>query len=193
MQIVQYPHPTLRYKSKPIKRLDAEVRRVAREMLETMYAAKGIGLAANQVDLPYRIFVVNEKGDAEQKDYERVFINPVLTGKKGMVEDEEGCLSLPGLYRQVKRPDQVTIAAYDLSGKQFRLDLDGLLARIVQHENDHLDGVLFTDRLTVTQKADVRDALEEFEVEFHQKRSQGQFPSDEAIAERLAELEAQRC
>ncbi len=193
LSIIQYPHPTLRHKSKPLKRLDAEVRRVVQAMFETMYAAKGIGLAANQVDLPYRLFVVNEKGDREQKEYERVFINPVLSGKKGMGEDEEGCLSLPGLYRHVKRPEQVVVAAFDLAGKPFRLDLEGLLARVVQHENDHLDGVLFTDRLTLTQKADVRDALEEFEVEFSQKRSQGQFPDDATIAARLAELEAQRC
>jgi peptide deformylase len=173
--------------------LDAEVRRVVREMFETMYSAKGIGLAANQVDLPYRLFVVNEKSDPAEKDYERVFINPVLSSKKGMAEDEEGCLSLPGLYRGVKRPEQVTVIAYDLSGKQFRLDLDGLLARIVQHENDHLDGILFTDRLSVTQKADVRQALEDFEVEFHQKQAQGQIAAAAAITARLAELEAARC
>jgi peptide deformylase len=193
LPIVQYPHPALRHKSKPLKRLDAEVRRLAQEMFETMYAAKGIGLAANQVDLPYRLFVVNEKGDPAQKEYERVFINPVLSGKKGMGEEEEGCLSLPGLYRQVKRPEQVIIAAFDLAGKPFRLEVDGLLARVVQHENDHLDGVLFTDRLSVTQKADVRQALEEFEVEFSQKRSQGQIPDDATIAARLAQLEAARC
>jgi peptide deformylase len=193
LPIVIYPHPALRHKSKPLKRLDAEVRRVVQEMFETMYTAKGIGLAANQVDLPYRLFIVNEKGDPAEKDFERVFINPVLSNKKGMGEEEEGCLSLPCLYRQVKRPEQVTVAAYDLSGKPFRFDLDGLLARIVQHENDHLDGVLFTDRLSVTQKADVRQALEEFEVEYQQKRSQGQFPEDAAIAARLAELEAARC
>jgi len=163
------------------------------EMFETMYAAKGIGLAANQVNLPYRLFVVNDKGDPAEKDRELVFINPVLSNKKGMVEEEEGCLSLPGLFRGVKRPEFVTVAAYDLSGKPVRMDLDGLLARIIQHENDHLDGVLFTDRLTVTQKADVRQALEEFEVEFKQKQSLGEIPDDAAIAARLVELEAARC
>ncbi len=193
LPILQYPHPTLRHKSKPLKRLDAEVRRTVQEMFETMYAAKGIGLAANQVDLPYRLFIVNEKGDPAEKAYERVFINPVLSGKKGMGEEEEGCLSLPGLYRLVKRPEQVTVTAYDQLGKPFRLEVDGLLARVIQHESDHLDGVLFTDRLSVTQKADVRQALEEFEVEFHQKRSQGQIAADAAIAARLAELEAARC
>src|SRR5262245_30352785 len=128
LPILQYPHPTLRHKSKPLKRLDAELRRLVQEMFETMYAAKGIGLAANQVDLPYRVFVVNEKGDPAEKDFERVFINPVLSGKKGMQEDEEGCLSLPGLYRGVKRPEQVVVTAYDLSGKQFREELGGLVA-----------------------------------------------------------------
>jgi peptide deformylase len=193
MQIVHYPHPTLRHPSKPLKRLDAEIRRIVREMFDAMYEAKGIGLAANQVDLPYRLFVINPQSDPAQGDAEQVFINPVISNRKGMGEAEEGCLSLPGVFKQVKRPEKVTIAAYNLAGQLVKHDLEGLLARVVQHETDHLDGVLFVDRLSPTQQADIRQALDDFEVEFRQRRGMGQIPDDAAIAARLADLEAQRC
>jgi peptide deformylase len=193
MQIIQYPHPTLRYKSKPLKRLDAEVRGWIDEMFELMYQAKGIGLAANQVDLPYRLFVTNPAGDRAEKAQELVFINPVISGRKGMEETEEGCLSLPGLYAPVKRPEKVAITAYNMSGQLVKMELDDLLARVVQHETDHLDGVLFIDRLGLTHKAAVREALEDFEVEFRQRQSVGEIPDEAAIAARIAELEAARC
>ena len=100
MEIITYPHPTLRYKSKPIKRVDAQLHDVVREMFELMYDANGVGLAANQVDLPIRLFVVNLEADPE-KGEELVFINPVIRMPKGTKEHEEGCLSLPGLYGNV--------------------------------------------------------------------------------------------
>jgi peptide deformylase len=193
MHIVQYPHPALRHPSKPLKRLDADVRRMVREMFELMYEANGVGLAANQVDLPYRLFVVNAKADPAEPEQEMVFINPVLSNKKGSEEAEEGCLSLPGLYAPVKRPEKVTVSAYDLSGQSVNCELDGLLARVVQHETDHLDGVLFIDRLSATNQVAVREGLEEFEAEFRQTRAVGEIPDDEAIAARLSELEGQRC
>ena len=193
MHIVQYPHPTLRHKSKPLKRLDAELRRIVQQMLELMYEAKGIGLAANQVDLPYRLFVINLSSDPIEKDQELVFINPVVSNKKGMEEAEEGCLSLPSLFAPVNRPQKAVVSAFDLSGNPVRYELNGMLSRAVQHETDHLHGVLFTDRLSVTHQAAVRESLEEFEVEFRQKRGQGQIPDDETIAARLAEMESSRC
>src|SRR6185369_16242003 len=134
--------------SKPLRRVDSELRKKIREMFELMYAARGIGLAANQVDVPLRFFIVNLEAKPEAGE-ELVFINPVLSRPRGGSEEsEEGCLSLPGLYGQVVRPKQVRISAYSLAGEEIQLDATGLLARCVQHEFDHLDGVLFTDRMS---------------------------------------------
>lgn len=192
MEIITYPHPTLRHKSKPIKRVDAELREVVREMFDLMYSANGVGLAANQVDLPMRLFIVNLEAEPD-KGEELVFINPVISKPKGSAEQEEGCLSLPGLYGSVKRPKKVRISAYSLEGEELIADLDGLFARVVQHEADHLDGVLFTDRMTETAKVEVEDALDEFATEFNSRRSTGGIPDDDAIASRLTELEERYC
>lgn len=192
MRIIQYPHPTLRHVSKPLTRVDKELHAIVREMFELMYAANGVGLAANQVDLPYRLFVINLKADPQAKDEELVFINPVLTSRKGTVEGEEGCLSLPGLYGQVKRSDRAVLNAYDLSGNELTLPLEGLFARAVQHEIDHLDGVLFIDRLSSTGEMDIKDQLVDFEVQFAGARERGEILDDAAIARRLADLEKLR-
>jgi peptide deformylase len=192
LQIVQYPHPTLRRVARPLKRVDAELQHMVREMFELMYEHRGIGLAATQVDLPYRLFIINLESDPAKQDQEFVFLNPVLSNRKGTAEAEEGCLSLPGLYADVKRPERVTINAYTLGGQEVNMDLSGLFARAVQHEVDHLDGVLFIDRLSPTAELTVRPAVEEFEIEFGHRRQRGEIPSDEAIAARLAELEKLR-
>jgi peptide deformylase len=192
LQIIKYPHPTLRHVSKPLKRVDAELHRIIRQMFDLMYEAKGIGLAANQVDLPYRFFLLNLESDPNSPEKEHVFINPVLSGRKGMVEAEEGCLSLPGLYADVKRPETVTLNAYTPAGQEVTMALDGLFARAVQHEVDHLDGVLFIDRLSLTGGLDVKDVVEEFEIDFSGRRQRGEIPDDAEIARRLAELERLR-
>ncbi len=191
LRIINYPHPTLRHRSKPLKRVDADVRRMVREMFDAMYEAKGIGLAANQVDLPYRLFIANLKSDPKEGE-ERVFINPVLSNKRGLDEAEEGCLSLPGLYAPVKRPERVVINAYTLEGEEINEELDGLLARLVQHETDHLDGVLFIDRLSSTAEITIKEPLQEFELNFASRRKVGEIPDDAEIAARLAELERLR-
>lgn len=192
LQIVNFPHPSLRHKSKPVKRVDSELRKTIRRMFELMYEANGIGLAANQVDLPLRLFVVNLAADPNEGD-EWVFINPVLSRPKGSDEAEEGCLSLPGLFAPVKRPKQVTVKAFGLNGQPINTVVDGMLGRVIQHETDHLDGVLFTDRLSETARAKAQLALEEFELEFRSKRETGEIPSDGEIAARLAELEGIYC
>jgi peptide deformylase len=191
LQIIQYPHPTLRHVSKPLKRVDAELRRMVREMFELMYASNGVGLAANQVDLPYRLFLVNLKGNPREGE-EHVFINPVISRAKGLAEAEEGCLSLPGLYADVKRPAEVSIQAYNLDGQEVRHELSGLFARVVQHELDHLNGKLLIDRLSPTSQIKVREDVEEFELEFAGRRGRGEIPSDKEIAARLAEFEKLR-
>jgi peptide deformylase len=192
MRIVQYPHPALRHLSKPLRRVDAELHRMVREMFDLMYEAKGIGLAANQVDLPYRLFTVNLECDPQARDQEFTFINPVLTDRKGMSEAEEGCLSLPGLYADVKRPERVVLNAYSLGGQEVTLELDGLFARAVQHEIDHLDGVLFIDRLSPTGELAARQALLDFEQQYAGQRERGELPDDATIKRRLEELEKLR-
>ena len=192
LSIIQYPHPTLRHTSKPLRRVDAELHRAVREMFDLMYEANGVGLAANQVDLPYRFFVMNLEADSKATDQELVFLNPVLTARKGTVEGEEGCLSLPGLYGQVKRTERIVLNAYTLDGQEITLDLDSLAARAVQHEIDHLDGVLFIDRLSLTGQLESQDTLHDMEREFLARRERGEIPPDDQIARRLAELERER-
>jgi peptide deformylase len=189
LQIITYPHPTLRRVSKPLLRVDAELRKTIREMFDLMYAAKGVGLAANQVDLPLRLFIINLEAKPDEGE-EMVFINPVISLPRGGSEEaEEGCLSLPGLYGPVIRPKQVRINAYSLDGKEIKADATGLFARCVQHELDHLDGVLFPDRMSATAKAALVEGLDEFEAEFKSRRDTGGVPSDEEIAKRWADME----
>ena len=188
LKVVPFPHPTLRHKSKPIRRVDADLVRMVREMFTLMYSSNGIGLAANQVDLPLRLFIVNLSAKANEGE-ELVFINPVLSKPKGNEESEEGCLSFPELYGPVTRPKQITVQAYNLKGEEIRASLNGMLARVVQHEYDHLDGVLFVDRMSLTARAQVQPTLNEFELSFRALRQTGAMPDDATIASRLAEWE----
>ena len=192
MRIVNFPHPTLRHQSKPLSRIDGELRRMVREMFALMYEFKGIGLAANQVDLPYRLFVMNVKSDPAAKEEEHVFINPVLSHPKGSAEDREGCLSFPELYGTVRRPEKITVSAYNMAGEEIRWDVGGLHARVVQHESDHLDGKLFIDRLTPAGLLEIKQSLSDLEAVFSGDRQRGLIPDDVLIAARLSELEVAR-
>lgn len=188
LQIVHYPHPTLRRKTKPVRRVDAELVRIVREMFGLMYSSNGIGLAAPQVDLPLRLFIVNLSAKPDEGE-EFVFINPVLSKPKGNEESEEGCLSFPELYGSVTRPKQISVQAYNLRGEDVHLNLNGMLARVVQHEYDHLDGVVFVDRMTPTARAKAQPMLEEFELSFRTLRQTGVMPGDDLIADRLTQWE----
>jgi len=192
VQIVKYPHPTLRHQSKPLRRVDGELKKIVREMLDLMYEQNGIGLAANQVDLPYRLLVFNVTGDPAARDEEYVLINPVITDRKGSAEDREGCLSFPEIYAPVIRSEKVAVNAYSLSGEELSCQLDGLYARVVQHEADHLDGILFIDRLSPANELAVKEELAVLEREFNTYRQRGRIPDDAQIAARLAELEVAR-
>jgi peptide deformylase len=192
LRIVKYPHPTLRYKSKELRRVDAELKRIVREMFELMYANKGIGLAANQVDLPYRVFIINQSGDPAAKDEEHVFINPVISRWSGTVEAEEGCLSFPEIFAPVRRAEKIVVSAYSLAGEDTTYELTGLFSRAVQHENDHLDGRLFIDRLTPGHLLAIKERLTELEMAFAGDRQRGVIPDDQQITARLAELETLR-
>lgn len=145
LRIVHYPDPVLRRRARPVEQIDSEVRSVAERMLELMHEAPGVGLAAPQVGLGWRLFVACPTGDPAD---DRVFINPrILEPSRQMDEMEEGCLSLPEIQVHMRRPKQVTVEATDLGGQTFRLTSDGLPARVWQHETDHLDGVLIIDRM----------------------------------------------
>ena len=158
-------------------------------MLKLMYAAKGIGLAANQVGLPYRLFIMNLTGDPEEKDEEIVFINPEILKRKGTTEGEEGCLSFPGMYGQVKRAAKVDIEAFDLNGECFEYSLDELAARAVQHECDHLDGVLFIDRMPEVGRRELDPVVSDFETQFRRWQAEGRFAPDEVLKQELVKLE----
>ncbi|HON14199.1 MAG TPA: peptide deformylase [Treponema sp.] len=144
MEIITLGNEVLRQKALPIQDIDAQVKVLAQEMIETMHRGRGIGLAGPQVGLLQRIFVVQIDGDSP-----RVFINPTIIGTSPEISQyEEGCLSIPGLYADVTRPEKVTVQAWNERGRPFTLDAEGLLARVIQHEYDHLEGVLFIDRLS---------------------------------------------
>jgi peptide deformylase len=192
VNIVKYPHPTLRHASQLLKRVDADLRRMVAEMFALMYESRGIGLAANQVDMPYRLFVLNLEGKPEAKQEEHVFINPVITQRQGMAEAEEGCLSFPEIWAPVRRAEKITVTAYNLAGDQLRYELEGLYARVVQHETDHLDGVVFIDRLSEASQKSIKPALAKLERQFQEDRAAGLIPDDEQIAARLVELERLR-
>jgi peptide deformylase len=179
----------LRWKSKPIESINDKLRSVVREMFDLMYSAKGIGLAANQVGLPLRFFIVNVTADPQEKDEEIVFLNPRIRRRKGTTTGEEGCLSLPGLYANVDRAEEIVIEAYDLDGAGFEMDLDDLPARVVQHETDHLDGVLFVDRVTPDDRLKLEPKLIGFESDFRKLQTTGKFPPDDEIKRQLKAME----
>ena len=192
MQIIHHPHPTLYYKSKPVKRVDAELRRSVAEMFDLMYEARGIGLAANQVGLPLRLFVMNLTGESGEGE-EMVFINPTINRATGTDEAEEGCLSLPGVYGPVLRPAEILFTAYMLNGEKFERKVDGLFARCVQHETDHLDGIMFIDRMDEVSLQEIQPRINQFELTFERLRQEGKLPGNEEIAKYHAEIEKKYC
>lgn len=192
LALVEFPHPALLRRARPVMRLDAGLREAVARMFEIMYESQGIGLAANQVALPYRLFVVNCAGRRGEGE-EHVFINPVLSRPRGTAVQEEGCLSLPGVRMDVRRPQKIVVDAWSLEGEPVHLDLDGLLSRVVQHEFDHLEGRLFTDRLPEAAELEVRRALESFREVFVGQQSRGEIPGDDALHASLDRLEAARC
>ncbi len=166
LQIVRYPDPVLRLGGKQVETFDADLARTARQMFDLMYELRGVGLAAPQVGLQLRLLVLNPTGDAKQPDQELILVNPKLGRRKQPEFDEEGCLSFPGIYAEVERGHTVEATWQDLEGKPQAATLDGFVARIVQHETDHLDGILFVDRLSPIDKLRVRPQLTEMERRF---------------------------
>ncbi|QQO08938.1 peptide deformylase [Breznakiella homolactica] len=144
MEILTLGNELLRLKAEPVAVIDDEIRKLSEEMIEIMHADKGVGLAGPQVGVLKRIFVIHVDGDIP-----RVFINPSIIGtSQDQVKYEEGCLSIPGVWADVIRPAAVKIQAWNERGRPFTMEAEGITARVIQHEYDHLDGVLFIDRLS---------------------------------------------
>ena len=157
LNILRYPDPRLHQVARPVEVFDDRLRALVRDMAETMYAAPGIGLAATQVDVHERVIVIDV---SETKDQLQVFVNPRITAASDDRKVyEEGCLSVPGIYDEVERPDRVRIEAFDAHGKPFAIDADGLLAVCIQHEIDHLDGRVFVQYLSRLKQNRIRSKL----------------------------------
>jgi peptide deformylase len=157
LTILEFPDPRLRKKAAPVDVVDDELRTLIDDMFETMYAAPGIGLAATQVDVHRRLLVADVSAD---KDDPHVFINPEILEKDGVTVTEEGCLSVPGYYEEVKRAEHIRLRYLDRDGREVEGEFEGLLAVCIQHEIDHLDGKLFVDYLSEAKRTRIRKKLE---------------------------------
>jgi peptide deformylase len=153
--IVKYPDPVLRRVTEKVEKIDDSIRKLLRDLEDTMYAAPGVGLAANQIGVPLSVAVVNVLGP-ERKDGLIVLINPRIIRQEGEESAEEGCLSVPGVWEVVKRAKKVIVETQNLDGKTIELEGTGLLGRAYQHEIDHLNGMVFLDRLSVLKRRMLR-------------------------------------
>jgi peptide deformylase len=157
LTILEYPDPRLRTIAQPVQTVDDELRTLVDDMLETMYASKGIGLAATQVNVHRRLLVADV---SEGQDQPMVFVNPEIVSREEVDVHQEGCLSVPGIYEDVERAQRIRVKALGRDGQPFEMDVDGLLAICVQHEIDHLDGKLFVDYLSELKRQRIRKKLE---------------------------------
>ena len=145
LEILQYPDPRLLEPARRVEKIDAEIRKLVDDMTETMYAAPGVGLAATQVDIQKQVIVIDVSEDRSDL---RVFINPEITRREGVAVNQEGCLSVAGIFDNVERAESVTVTALDRNGSRFTLNASGMLAACIQHEMDHLEGKVFIDYLS---------------------------------------------
>ena len=156
LEIIQYPDNRLNTPAQRVEKIDAATKKLIDDMAETMYAAPGVGLAATQVDVHKQVIVIDVSEDRSDL---RVFINPEITRREGLAVNQEGCLSVPGVYENVERADSVTVTALDRNGSRFTLNASGLLATCIQHEMDHLLGKVFVDYLSELKQNRVRTKL----------------------------------
>jgi peptide deformylase len=188
MKIVHFPHPSLRYPGRPLTTIDKKIHLAVGEMIDLMYEAHGLGLAATQVALPYQLLVMNVTGDPEQKEFEGVFINPVIVERKGTQEGDEGCLSFPKLFQKVRRAKTVKVAAYNLKGEPVEIVASDLEARAWQHEIDHLEGKLFIDKMGPIASLAARGSVATFEHDFRKAQEKGEIPPDADLKRFLDDL-----
>jgi len=156
LEILQYPDPRLALPAQRVDKIDAATRRLIDDMTETMYAAPGVGLAASQVDVHKQIIIIDVSEDRSDL---RVFINPEITRREGQAVNQEGCLSVPGIYDNVERAESVTVTALDRNGARFTLNASGMLATCIQHEMDHLHGQVFVELLSDLKQNRIRAKL----------------------------------
>lgn len=173
LKVVRYPDPALLNPAGDVTEFGPALEALARRMLEIMYAAKGVGLAAPQVGVPLRLFVTNPSGDPKQPDQEAGYANPVIVECDGERADEEGCLSVPDVHTKIKRYNKVRVRAQTLAGQPVELEGEGLLARIFQHEIDHLNGVVLVKRMSTVAKLAHRRTLKELEEKYGQGQTEG--------------------
>jgi peptide deformylase len=157
LTVLEFPDPRLRTRARPVEEFDAALNQLVADMLETMYAAPGIGLAATQVNVHQQLIVMDVGGETPQP---QVFINPEILSRDGLEVSEEGCLSVPNVFEEVERSARVRVRARDATGNPFERELDGLAAVCLQHEMDHLSGKLFVDYLSVLKRERIRRKLE---------------------------------
>lgn len=167
LMIIRYPDPRLKKVCEPVTEFNADLKALAERMFILMRGAKGVGLAAPQVGITKRLFVMNHTGEPGD---DRVYVNPVLTAIDGEAESEEGCLSLPDIHINVIRANKVRLDAQDLDGAPISLEKEGFEARVWQHETDHLLGIMLTDRMSFTDKMKHRRRLKELSAAFDKKK-----------------------
>lgn len=192
MKILKYPHPVLAYTSKPIVRIDEKFRKIVADMFQLMYESEGVGLAANQVGLPWRFFVMNATGDPEQKDAEFVMINPEIRRRKGKTEGDEGCLSFPDLRLKIFRAEEIEFQAIDLKGQLATYHWKGFPARVVQHENDHLNGHCFYQSAGPAGQIKARGLLQSLRIIYDSDSERGYNPTREEFLVEMSQLENER-
>jgi peptide deformylase len=158
--ILEYPDARLRTVATPVDRVDDDIRQLVEDMAETMYAAPGVGLAAPQVAVPLRVFVIDTADENEPSQF-AAYINPEIIQAQGSQSYKEGCLSFPGVHESVKRAERVRVRALGTDGKPFELEATGLLAVAIQHENDHLNGILMIDKVGPIQRRRMGKKLSE--------------------------------
>jgi len=156
LEILQYPDPRLNQPAERVEKIDAATRKLVDDLAETMYAAPGVGLAATQVDVHKQVIVIDVSEDRSDL---RVFINPEITRREGVAVNQEGCLSLTGIFDNVERSESVTVTALDRNGSRFTLNASGMLATCIQHEMDHLEGKVFVELLSELKQNRVRAKL----------------------------------
>jgi peptide deformylase len=157
LDILHFPDPRLRKRARPVVEFNDSLKRLVEDMFETMYDAPGIGLAATQANVALQVIVIDV---SETRDRPLCLINPEMMSREGMGETEEGCLSVPGFYEPVQRAQRIKVRAFDVEGRPFELEAEGLLAVCVQHEMDHLQGKLFVDYLSPIKRSRIQKKLE---------------------------------
>jgi peptide deformylase len=163
-QVLLYPDKRLRIIAKPVAEFDAELTKLVDDLAETMYHDHGVGLASPQIGVSQRVFIVDIANNDEDAPSDlRVFVNPEIVEREGRIVWNEGCLSFPGIHEDIERAGRIKVVAYDATGQRFELEADDLLAVAIQHENDHLDGKLIIDHISMLRRRLVNRAMKKLE------------------------------